>query len=193
MTHKYSIKDFNTEHMARATGRSLPISLKQSVEICNFIKNKNLQKAKEILNDVIAKKIPVPYKRYNRAMGHKKGKLSVGRYPAKASQEILNILESVESNAQFKGLNTSSLVISHICANKAGKQLHYGRQRGRIMKRTHIEVVVEEKAEKKTEAKKEEKQVPKQEEKKVEEQKPEVKEESKPEEKPKEVKEENKK
>jgi len=148
MKQGYAIKEFN-EHMAKALGRALPISAKQAVEICSFIRNKNLQKAKATLSGVIAKKIPVPYKRYNRSMGHKPGKLSVGRYPAKACKHILAILESAESNAQVKGLNTSNLVITHICAQKAGLQMHYGRKRGTKMKRTHIEVVLEEKAEKK--------------------------------------------
>ncbi|MBR9691213.1 50S ribosomal protein L22, partial [Candidatus Woesearchaeota archaeon] len=135
----------NQEHMAKATGRSLPISPKQSVEICNFIRNKNLQRAKKILDDVILEKIPVPYKRYNRSIGHKTGKLSVGRYPIKACKQILSILKSAESNAQTKGLNTSNLVITSLIANKGSKQYRYGRQRGRRMKRTHIEVVLEEK------------------------------------------------
>ncbi|MBW2996069.1 50S ribosomal protein L22 [Candidatus Woesearchaeota archaeon] len=151
-TQKYAIQDLN-ENTAKAIGRSLPISTKQSVEICSLLRNKNLQKAKQILSKVIAKKMPVPYKKYNRAMGHKKGKLAVGRYPVNASKNILSILESVEANAQFKGLNTGSLVITHICTHKARNQPRYGRQRGRTMKRSHIEVVVEEKAEKKKETK----------------------------------------
>jgi large subunit ribosomal protein L22 len=177
---KYAFKDFS-EHTAKAVGRALPISTKQSVEICSFLRNKNLQKAKDILNRVITKKTAVPFKRYNRSMGHKPGKMDVGRYPIKSSKEILDLLESVEANAQFKGLNTASLVIKHICAHKASKQMRYGRQRGRTMKRTHVEVVVEEKAEKKREEKpKEIKPIEKKEvvkeEKKVEEQpKPEVK------------------
>ncbi len=153
-TQKYAIQDYNEEHMARALGRALPISTKQSVEICNYIKHKSVQRAKVMLDEVISKKKAVPYRRYNRSMGHKPGHISVGRYPMKASKEILALLESVEANAQVKGLNTSNLVIKHICAQKAGKQWHYGRQSRRLMKRTHIEIVVEERAEKKKAAEK---------------------------------------
>lgn len=148
-SQKYSIKGINEDHSAKAIGRSLPISTKQSVEVCSFIRNRNLQKAKGILAEVVGKKRPVPYKRYNRSMGHKPGNMSVGRYPVNTCKHILALLESVEANAQSKGLNTANLAIVHICPQKASKQVHYGRQRGTIMKRTHIEVVVEEKAEKK--------------------------------------------
>jgi outer membrane biosynthesis protein TonB len=58
--------------------------------------------------------------------------------------EIRKLLETVEANAQFKGLNTSDLKIVHISANNAGNVWRYGRFRRRKMKRTDIEVVEEE-------------------------------------------------
>ncbi|MBD3354662.1 50S ribosomal protein L22 [Candidatus Woesearchaeota archaeon] len=147
---KYAAKDFDAEHMARAKGMSLPISVKKSVEICNLIRFKNLQKAKDILSQIMLKKMPVPLKKFNRGVAHKKGNIAGGSYPIKASKEILGVLKSAESNAQFKGIDTSSTIIKHICAHKARKQPHYGRMRGRTMKRTHIEIILEEKAGKKT-------------------------------------------
>ena len=50
------------------------------------------------------------------------------------------------ANAQFKGLNTANLVITHINANKASKVMHSGRKRSRSAKRTNVEIVVQEKA-----------------------------------------------
>lgn len=128
-----------------AVGRSLPVSTKQCIEICNFIRKKPLQRAKSLLNDVIDMKIAVPFKRFT-AVGHRKGKVGPGRYPIKATKEILTILESVEANAQFKGLSTANLIIIHIAANRASIPWRHGRHRGRKTKRTHVEVVVEEKA-----------------------------------------------
>jgi len=129
--------------MAKVTGRSLPISTKQSIEICNFVRYKELTKAKDFLNKVVEKKAAVPFTRFNGDVGHKR-KLGPARFPVKTSKEIIQLLESVEANAQFKGLDTSRLIINHICANKAGKQFHYGRKRRRQMKRTNIDVIVEE-------------------------------------------------
>ncbi len=67
---------------------------------------------------------------------------------------MLKLLDAAEANAQFKGLNTSLLHIAHLCAHRAGAPVHPGR-RGRTMKRTHVEVVVEEKPEAKKEQKEE--------------------------------------
>jgi len=170
------------EQTARVSGKSLQISTKQSIEICNFIRGRPLQRAKSLLNDVILMKQPVPFKRFT-AMGHRKGKLAAGRYPIKASKIFLGLLESVEANAQFKGLNTANLVIDTIIANKAGNQWHYGRQRRRRMKSTHVDIVVKEAPEekKKESAKqgKKPKEQPKKEQKPVE-KKPEPKAEEKP-------------
>ena len=131
--------------MARAIGMTLPISFKQSVEICRFITNKSVNDAKKILHNVTEEKLAIPFKKFNFDLGHKKN-IGPGRYPEKASKEIIKLIENVEANAQFKGLNTSSLVITHISAHKASKSWHYGRKSRRKMKRTNIEIVVEERA-----------------------------------------------
>ncbi len=140
-------KEYNKETMAKAMGRSLPISTKQAIEICNFIRGKNIQKMKVFLGGVIKKEKVVPFTRFNKGVGHKPGNGS-GRYPIKTSEEILDLLKSAEVNAQFKVLNTANLVIGHISANKASDSWHYGRQRRRKMKRTNMEIILVEKAQK---------------------------------------------
>ena len=144
--HKYAHQGYNPELHVRAVGRSLPISTKVSVEICNFLRKRQLQNVKEILERVIKKDQAIPYKRFNMDVGHKPGKIASGRYPKKASTEILNIMKNVEANAQMKGFNTNNLEIIHLCAHKASRPWHHGRQRRQLMKRTHIEVVVAESA-----------------------------------------------
>ena len=151
----YTFRNYNQEHMARAIGMALPISFKQSVEICRFIGNKNVNDAKKMLQNVVEKKSAIPFKRYNWDLGHKK-KIGPARYPEKASMEFIKLIENVEANAQFRGLNTSNLIIAHVSAHKAGKAMHFGRKSRRRMKRTNVEIIVEEKA-KKTEDKKEHK------------------------------------
>ena len=147
-------KDYNKEHMAKASGKLLAISTKASIEICNSIRKKTVAKAKNLLKEVITLRKPVKYTRFMNGAGHKKGMAS-GKYPVKASSEILKVIETAEANAQFKGLNTSNLIINHLSAHKAGNVWHYGRVRRRKMKRTHIEIIVEEgKSEKKTADKK---------------------------------------
>ena len=153
MGKNYSFSSYSKESMARAVGKSLPISFKQSIEICNFIRNKDVGYAKNVLNRVIEKKTAIPFRRFNDNMGHKK-RIAAGRYPGKASREILSLISLVEANAQFKGMNSSNLVIAHINANKAATVMHYGRKRSRKAKRTNIEIVIKERAGKKEDAKK---------------------------------------
>lgn len=146
--------------MARAIGTALPISFKQSVEICRFIKNRNVNDAKKLLQNVVEKKVAIPFRSYNFDLGHKK-ETGPARYPEKASKEFIKLIENVEANAQFRGLNTSNLKIAHVSAHKAGKAWHFGRKSRRKMKRTNVEIIVEETHEtdknqshKKTESKK---------------------------------------
>ena len=142
--YKYAFKAYNKELMARAVGRDVAISVKQAIEISNYLRNRKLAQAKMLLEKVIEKKQAVPFKRFTNALGHRPGKMTSGRYPVKASQEFLNLLEAAESNAQIKGLNTSELQIIHLCAHKAHSPVHYGRHSGREFKRTHIELVLQE-------------------------------------------------
>ncbi|MEK6800502.1 MAG: 50S ribosomal protein L22 [Nanoarchaeota archaeon] len=145
------------ENTAKAMGISLPISTKQAVEICNFLRGKTTEQSKNILKDVINKKAAIPFKRYNRDMGHKTG-MAAGRYPKNASSQILKLLESVEANAQNKGL-APPFKITKLLANKAAKQWHYGRHLRTKMKKTHVEIVVEETEKKENKTKKQNKKI----------------------------------
>src|SRR3989344_9677018 len=95
------------EHIAIVRGLDLPISAKISVEICRFIRGKTLTKAKYQLEQVLEQKIAIPYVRYHREVSHKPGKgLGPGRYPVKATKQFIQLLDSLQANAENKGLNT---------------------------------------------------------------------------------------
>lgn len=151
--YKYAYKDYNAEHQARSVNLNASVSTKHCIEIATRIKGKSVDAAKRILNDAIELKVAIPFKRFNMNVGHRPG-MGPGRFPEKACGEVLKALNSVEANAQNKGLNSSELKIVHICANRASTPWHYGRQRRRKMKRTHIEIVVEESAPAKKDKKK---------------------------------------
>ncbi|MBU0460157.1 MAG: 50S ribosomal protein L22 [Nanoarchaeota archaeon] len=169
-------QETGTEHIAIAKAMNLPVSTKHGVEISNFLRYKKTSFAKRFLEDVIQLKKPVPFKKFNRDVGHKPG-MAAGRYPQKAAKEFLSLIKSVEANAQMKGLNTSNLKITKLLANKASLPMTGGRQR-RGTKRTHLEVEVKEVATlKKDDLKKVEKSVEKKVETQVDEKKVEVKEE----------------
>ena len=155
MSHyKYSYKDLK-ENMARAVARDITISRKSGIEISKYLRGRTTKRAKTILEQVIELKEPVPYTRFTNGLGHRKGHMASGRYPVKAAKEFLSLIKTAETNAQNKGLS-SELIIIHLSTQKASQQFHYGRQRRRLMKRAHVEIVVEEKEGAKRPAKKKE-------------------------------------
>ncbi|MBW2968450.1 50S ribosomal protein L22 [Candidatus Woesearchaeota archaeon] len=142
--YKYAFQGYNPETMARAAGRDIAISTKQAIEISNYLRHKKLILAKQLMEAVTEKKHAVPFKRFTNGVGHRRGKIASGRYPVKAAKAILKLLESAETNAQGKGLNTKDLEVFHICAHRAHAPVHYGRHGGREFKRSHVEIVLKE-------------------------------------------------
>ena len=132
------------DNHAIARGLDLPISTKHSIEICNFIRYKQISRAQKQLNLVLQKRLAIPLTRFHKDRGHRKGKIGPGFYPLKAAKEILALLKLLEANAQNKGLNSEILFLKTVKANKASRPIHHGRRR-RSMKRTHIEMIAGEK------------------------------------------------
>jgi len=157
----YSIteEELDPEKTVKASGRELRVSHKSAREICKTIKGMMLTQAKQYLKDVIAKKKAVPYTRFKKKAGHRHGlvKAYAGRYPIKASKEILKILEEAEANAENKGLDSDRLRIIHASAYPGMKIKRYMRRaHGRVTPKfnilCHIEIALEEKPETREEA-----------------------------------------
>jgi len=146
----YSFQNFDPERMAKASGRDLRMSPKLSVEVCREIKGMMLNDAIKLLDDVIAKRKPIPLRRFNDSQGHKKGKgFGPGRYPVKVAKEIKKILLNARNNAEQKGLDPDRLKIIHAAAHKGPVLRGYiprafGRATPFNEQTTHIEIVVEE-------------------------------------------------
>ena len=85
----------NPEKTAKASGRELKISHKAAREVCHAIKGLDLNNAKAYLRDVQIKKRAIPYMRYNKKLPHRHGLTNAfsGRYPVKAAEQILNVLD----------------------------------------------------------------------------------------------------
>ncbi|MBT5215111.1 50S ribosomal protein L22 [Candidatus Woesearchaeota archaeon] len=139
-------------HSAKVVGRNLAISTKHAIVISKYIRGKKLSWAKDKLEKVLDYKAAVPFTVHQKKIGHRKGNMSSGRYPINATKEVIMLLNSAEANALNKGLDTESLVISSIIPNLASRPWHNGRQRRRKMKRTHLEIVLEEKVNEKKKA-----------------------------------------
>ncbi len=151
----YSILEemINPEKTAKASGRELKISHKAAREVCKAVKGMNLPQAKDYLRDVMIKKKPIPYTRYIKKLGHKGGMAGrcVGRFPIKAAEAILRVIEAAQANAENKGLDVDRLRIMHSAAYQGMKLKRYTpRAHGRASPKydimTHVEIVLEEKS-----------------------------------------------
>ena len=146
----YSITDLDPEVTVKASGRELRVSPKAAREVCAAIKGMMLDEAKEFLEQVIAKRKPVPFRRYKKKIPHRRDiqGFYAGRYPVKAARMILEILESAEANAIYKGLDLERLKIIHASAYPGTKLKRFiprafGRSSPRFETLCHIEIVLE--------------------------------------------------
>ncbi|MFP4567963.1 MAG: 50S ribosomal protein L22 [Candidatus Woesearchaeota archaeon] len=143
MKTKYAFQGMK-ENMARAITKDAEISTKVSIEIANFLRGRTSVEAKVILERVLKKKQPIPFKRFTDGVGHRKGAgIAAGRFPEKASEVFLTIIKQCEANALAKGLS-EDLRIVHLVPQRGSNTFRHGRQRRRTYKRTHLEIVLEE-------------------------------------------------
>lgn len=100
---------------SRAMGMELHISPKAAREICRTLRGMRVNSAKAYLEDVIALKRAIPFKRYARNVAHRHGliKADAGRFPQKAAREVLIVLENASANAEYKGLDPEQMRIYH--------------------------------------------------------------------------------
>jgi large subunit ribosomal protein L22 len=144
----YSVKEFDPDRAVRCSGRELDISPKAATEICRKIRGMRLDKAKELLEAVEKKKRYVAFRRYNKEVPHHSldERWYAGRYPVKAAKTFLFLLEELESNAEFKGLDIDRLRIVHAASQRGMKTQRYisrahGRATPYLNTLVHIELM----------------------------------------------------
>ncbi len=148
----YSITNLDPAKTVKSSGRELRVSHKAAREVCTALKGQTLEQAKTYLNKIITKKQPVPYRRYNKKLGHRHGTepgTFAARYPTKTAKKILQVLTGAEANAEFKGLDVDRLRIIHAAAYpgiklKRFQPRAFGRSSPKHQTLTHIELVLEE-------------------------------------------------
>lgn len=126
-------KDF-----AVANAYSLPISTKDSMALCKFVKRKTIESAIKELEEVAKLKKPVPAKG---EYSHKKGKGIMGAiYPKKAALAFVKMMKTLKGNANYNGIENPIIVeaVANMAAKPVGRFGRYQR------KRTHLNFRVEE-------------------------------------------------
>lgn len=121
---------------AVARGQAVPISKKQAMYICSFIKHKPIDKAIKELHEVILMKRAIPFKG---EIPHRKGKMQSGRYPVKAAGFFINILKALKGNVAVNGLEIDNARISIATASWARRPMRSG---GKAAKRTNVTLTV---------------------------------------------------
>lgn len=146
----YAFQNYDSTRHVRASLREKEISHKHAREIAKAIKGMSLEKARDYLQDVISKKRAVPFKRYKNQVGHKSdpGVMS-GRYPEKSATEFLKVLDNLESNAEYKGMDLDRLKIVNAVVHKGVLIKRFiPRAMGRATPKnnvlTHVELVAQE-------------------------------------------------
>ena len=151
-----------------STARSVNVDchVKHCFEIARAVRNKTASAAITILESVIKinsdrpdirrKARAIPFVRGNnmrhrnragpRSLGHRKGKIGPGRFPAKASREFIKLINSAMDNARHEhdDIEPEDMVITHVAAHRG--QIKKGwipRARGRATPSNHYQTNLE--------------------------------------------------
>jgi large subunit ribosomal protein L22 len=138
----------NPDTTSRAIGKEAPISPKFTREICQMLRGKNVAVAITMLEEIEALKRPVPIRRYNFGVAHKRG-VGPGRFPQKAAKAVRQALESAKANAEYKGLDADNMrirvIAAHLGRTTPGQMPRaYGRSTQWNQQTVNIEVILEE-------------------------------------------------
>ena len=150
---EYQAKVKNEKKVAKAIAKNQPVSTKFATELCREIRKKKVSFVEKRLQRIIDKEEFLPLRQYNKKVAHRKGQsasgVKSGRFPEKLCKSVLGLLKSIKANADFKGLDSENLLITHCFASRG-----FGRRglqpKGKIAgkrrraKATHIEIIVTE-------------------------------------------------
>jgi large subunit ribosomal protein L17e len=152
---RYSVEPDVPEKTSKARGSHLRVHFKHCREIAHYTKGMKVQKAIHHLDQVLQFKAIIPFVKFTGGVGRKgmakqcNAPGDKGRWPVKATAVYKDLLSNAVANAETKGLDVESLVISHAQCNRAppGRRRTY-RAHGRIGKYAsqpaHIEIILKE-------------------------------------------------
>ena len=148
--YNYSFQNYDSTRHVRASMREKKISHKHAREVTVSIKGLSIEKARDLLQRGITKENSIPFRRYKNQVGHRSdpGVMS-GRYPEKAATEVLKLLDNLESNAEYKGMDIDRLKIINATMHKGVSIKRFiPRAQGRATAKndimTHVEIVARE-------------------------------------------------
>jgi len=147
----YTYRDESGVNVARARGIEVPISPKKTYEVLNAIRGLPVDRARTVLEDAIALRRAIPFRRYNQETAHKVG-VGPGRYAPKVAKNVLKVLENAEQNAEYEGLDVDRLFVK-VAASARGRiratsmPRAHGRSTPWNEQTTNIEIILAERKE----------------------------------------------
>ncbi|HTW40271.1 MAG TPA: 50S ribosomal protein L22 [Thermoplasmata archaeon] len=147
----YTYRDEPGVSVARARGLEIPMSPKKTYEVLNAIRGLPLDRARQVLEDAVAMKKAIPFRRYNQETAHKRG-VGPGRYPVKVAKNVLKLLQNAEENAEYDSLDTDALFVKvAACSRGRIRKANMPRAQGRATQwneqTTNVEIVLAERKE----------------------------------------------
>ena len=146
----YAFQNYDVTRHVRASLREKEISHKHAREVAVAIKGLSIEKARDYLQAVIRKDRAVAFRRFKNQVGHKSdpGMMS-GRYPQKTAREFIKVLDNLESNAEYKGMDLDRLKIINATVHKGVIIKRFiPRAMGRATPKnnvlTHVELIAQE-------------------------------------------------
>jgi len=118
----YSI-DTDPDTTAKAMLRDRQMSHKHSKAIAREIKGMTASDAVSYLEAVVDGDRSVPFRQHNSGVGHRNDidGWDAGRFPEKASEAFLDLLENAIGNADHQGYDGENMEILHVAAHKVGE------------------------------------------------------------------------
>ena len=115
----YAFQNYDATRHVRSSVREKDMSHKHAREVAVAIKGLSIEKARDFLLAVINKKRAVAFRRYKNQVAHRAdpGMMS-GRYPEKTAGEFIKLLDNLESNAEYKGMDMDRLKIINATTHK---------------------------------------------------------------------------
>ena len=146
----YAFQNYDATRHVRSSLREKQISHKHAREVAVSVKGLSIEKARDYLQAVISKERAVAFRRFKNQVGHKSdpGMMS-GRYPQKTAKEFIKLLDNLESNAEYKGMDLDRLKIVNATVHKGVIVKRFipramGRATPKNNVMTHVELVAQE-------------------------------------------------
>jgi len=145
---KFGIRP-SPEQIVRAAGREYRISWKKAIETARFIKYWTIKQAQWYLEQVVKLKMPIPIRSFIKKQAHHATPWRgwpVAKWPVKVAKAFLEVLQNLENNAIYKGLDVNRVVLIHVATHKGRKIWNwmpraFGRATPWVQDTVHIEMV----------------------------------------------------